>query len=79
MAIAIMGGVLGLLVLVLILIKSGTLFITIEHVPDGTEWRSHYRQMKSNRRKKAGPITWLLMGLGVAIILIGAVVSFLLT
>lgn len=75
MAVAIMGVVLGLLVLVLIFIKSGALFIKVESVPDGVEWRSHYRKMKAKRGRRAGPMTWLLVGTGVALLLVGVVAA----
>lgn len=79
MGIAIMGVVLFLLILVLVFVKSGSLFITIEHVPDGVEWRSHYRKMKKKRSRRAGPAVYLLVGLGVALLVIGAALAFLAT
>lgn len=77
MGIVIMGVVLGLLVLVLILIKSGNFLISIEHVPDGVEWRAHYRKMTQKRGRRAGPATWLLMGLGIALLIFGAIAALL--
>ena len=66
-------GILGILVAILIFLRSDLVFTSIHHVPDGTNWKSYYRKMKAEKIKRRGPVVWVVMGGGLGLLVIGII------
>lgn len=63
--------------LALFLIRSGFMFVSITHVPDGEEWQRFYRRRLAEKRtRRPGPMVWIVLGLGVGFAVVGVVLYF---